>query len=106
MNIGWMCGGVAHSQKIGECTADYHKHGPWNMKSGSLGVFLWFRKLLYSCNRRNVTLLCTSTQRDVISFIRPPPTIILQVTNAGMRRPGYETNETYVPSALGLTAGA
>ena len=49
--------------------------------------------------RRNVPLLH-------ISFIRPSPMIVLQVTNAGMRRPGYETNETYVPSVPGLTAGA
>jgi len=44
---------------------------------------------------RNVPLLHTFTQRPgmslhMISLTRPSPTLVQQVTNAGMRRPGYE----------------
>ena len=29
-----------------------------------------------------------------LSLTRPPPTLVLQATNAGVRRPGYEANHT------------
>ena len=43
----------------------------------------------------NVPLLHTSTQRPpmslhVTSFTRPSPVLVLQATNAGVRRPGNE----------------
>jgi len=53
---------------------------------------LEFRKLL---NKRNVALFHPSTQHPVtslhvISFTRPSPALVLQMTNIGVRRPGYE----------------
>ena len=46
---------------------------------------------------RNVPLFHMSTQRldtslHVISFTRPSPALVLQVTNAWVRRPGYEAS--------------
>jgi len=52
--------------------------------SDSLGDVLWVHKLY----RRNVPLLHTSLH--VISFTRHFPALVLKVTNARVRRPGYE----------------
>ena len=48
---------------------------------------------------RNMPLLHTSTQspgapQHVISFTRPFPMLVLQATNAGVRRPGYKAWQT------------
>jgi len=42
---------------------------------------------------------CPGMSLHVISFARPPPTLVPQATNAGVRRPGYEARES-----LGKTA--
>jgi len=62
--------------------------------SGSLGDISWVQK---TPHRRNAPLLHTSTQwpgksLHVISFTRPSPALAQQVTNAGVRRSGYEVN--------------
>jgi len=60
-----------------------------------LVTFLGFRKPLYSCTE----WMCHSSTRPwtslhVISFTRPSPTLVLQATNAGVRRPGYQASIT------------
>jgi len=49
--------------------------------------------------RRNVPLLhtstlCPDTSLHVISFTRHSPTLVLQATNVGVKRPGYKANLT------------
>jgi len=56
-------------------------------------MLLGFRKLLYSCTEG----MCHSSTRPgtslhVISFTRPSPALVLQMTNAGVSRPGYEAS--------------
>ena len=56
-----------------------------------LVTFLGFRKPLYSRTEGMChSSTCPGTSLDVISFTRPSPTLVLQVTNAGVRRPGYK----------------
>ena len=85
--------------KVSECateaTTDYAQLS--SQHQAVLAMFFWVQKAasqLYSY-RRNVPLLHTSIQGPgislhVISFTRPSPTLVLQVTNAEVRRPGYE----------------
>ena len=35
---------------------------------------------------------CSGTSLHMISFTRPPPALVLQATNTGVRRPGYEAS--------------
>jgi len=59
--------------------------------SDSLGNISWIQKATLQLYRRNVPLLHTS--RYVIhmtQFYQAFPVLLLQVTNAGVRRPGYE----------------
>ena len=35
---------------------------------------------------------CPGTSLHVIRFTRPPPALVLQATNTGVRRPGYEAS--------------
>ena len=91
LNVGWTCGEVAYSQKNCRMTAP--------LTPDSLGNISWVQKATLQLYRRNVPLLTTSTQcvgmsLHVISFTRPSPTLILQVTNAGVRRPGYEATDS------------
>ena len=63
--------------------------------SDSLGNFSWIQKAALQLYRRNVPLLHTSryvTAHDSCSFTRPSPALILQATNTGVRRLGYEAN--------------
>ena len=55
--------------------------------SGSLGDVSWIQKATLQLYRRNVPLL-HSPGMSVLPGL--PPTLVLQVTNAGVRRPGYE----------------
>jgi len=62
--------------------------------SDNLGDISWIQKGALQLYRRNVPLLHMS--RYVIahdSFTRPSPTLILQATDAGGRRPGYEATQ-------------
>ena len=57
----------------------------------------------------NVPLLLMSTQRldmslHVISFTKPSPTLVLQATNAEVRRPGYEANAERVSPVVLYTS--
>ena len=65
--------------------------------SDSLGDVSWVQNATLQLYRRNVPLLHTSTQHPgmslhVISFTRPSPVLVLQATNTGVRRPGYEAS--------------
>jgi len=60
-----------------------------------LATFLGFRKPLYSCTEG----ICHSSTRPGMSvhrfsFTRPSPALVLQVTNAGVRRPGYKATSS------------
>ena len=62
-----------------------------------LAMIFWLQKAALQLYRRNVPLLHTSTHRlgtslHVTSITRPSPTLVLQVTNTGLRRPGYESS--------------
>jgi len=71
---------------------------------GSLGYVSEIQKAALQLYRRNVPLLHTPTQLDqcpgmsqhVTSFIRPSSVSVLQATNVGVRRPGYETTNILV----------
>ena len=61
--------------------------------SDDLSNVSWVQKAALQLYRRNVPLLHTSTQRPgmslhMISFTKPSPALVLQATNAGVRRPG------------------
>jgi len=81
--------------------------------SGSLDDVSWIQKAALQLYRRNVSLLhmstqCLGTSLHVISFTRPSFTLVLQVTNARVRRPGYEVRLFLlfpVSSKGGLDAG-
>ena len=65
----------------------------------SLGDVSRVQKAALHLYRRNVPLPHTSTQRPgmslhVISFTRPSLALVLQVRNAGVRRPGYEARRS------------
>ena len=71
---------------VSECTTD-HKHGPQN--NWALNT-----RQSWLC-RRNMLLLhtftqCPGTSLHMISITRPSPMLVLQATNAAVRRPGYE----------------
>ena len=71
------------------------------LTSGSIGNVSWVQKADLQLYRRIVPLLRMSIQRPgmslhVNSFTRPSPVLVLQATNAGVRRPGYEV----IPSQL------
>jgi len=55
-----------------------------------LTTFLGFRKPLYSCTEECATSLHTSSQVHHCMWLEPSPALVLQATNAGVRRPGYE----------------
>ena len=93
LDVGWTCGGVAHSFDIAVKwllnskmlpRLPYVKHSvvPW-----SVLVMFFFSG--------NVPLLHIPTQHPgtslhMISFTRPSPVLVLKVTNARVRRPEYE----------------
>ena len=56
--------------------------------SDRLGDVSWVQKAALQLYERNVPLFHTS--RYVISFTRPALVLVLQATNAGVKRPGYE----------------
>jgi len=61
--------------------------------SDSLGDVSWIQKVTLQLYRRNVPLLHTSRYvipRDLVLPGLPPAALVLQVTNTGARRPGYE----------------
>jgi len=60
--------------------------------SDSLGDVSWIQKATLQLCRRNVPLLHTSRYVIARDSVLPglPPALILQETNAGVRRPGYE----------------
>jgi len=63
--------------------------------SDSLCDVSWIQKAALQLYRRNVPLLQTSRYviaHDSCSFTRPSPALVLHVTNAWVRRPGYEAN--------------
>ena len=59
--------------------------------SDSVGDLSWVQKVPLQLYRRNLPNLHTS--RYVISSTRPSPMLVLQATNAGLRRPGYEAKD-------------
>ena len=66
-------------------------------------MFLGFRKLLRGCTEGT----CHSTiypgmSLHVISFTRPFPALVLQVTNTGAKRPGYEASGPLEGSGMDL----
>ena len=76
-----------------------------HLTSGSLGDVSWVQKAALQLYRRNVPLLHMPTQRPrmslhVISFARLSPMIVQQVTNAGVRRSGYEATLQLYPLQL------
>ena len=50
--------------------------------------------------RRNVPLLHTSRYVIGLSFTRPSPALVLQATNTGVRRPGYEASFHHLQSLI------
>jgi len=69
-----------------------------------LATFLGFRKPLYSCTEAMCHSSHPSTSLLVISFTRPSPTLVLQVTNTGARRPGYKAKWALVSVLLAQSA--
>ena len=70
-----------------------------------LGNVSLIQKATLELYSRNVPFLYTS--RCVIArhqFTRPSPTLVLQVTNTGVRRPGYEAKWTLVSALLAQSA--
>ena len=70
-----------------------------------LGDVSLIQKATLELYSRNVPFLYTS--RCVIArhqFTRPSPTLVLQVTNTGVRRPGYEAKWTLVSALLAQSA--
>ena len=102
LDVGWTCGGVWHSQKNWSKWVHYWSQTPtleWlsAQHQSVLVTFLGFRKPLCSCTEGMChSSTCPGTSLHVTHFTRPSPTLVLQVTNAGVRRPGYKvTYSTY-----------
>ena len=53
-------------------------------------MFLGFRKPFTAVQKECATPPHVQVRLHVISFTRPSPALVLQVTNAGVRRPGYK----------------
>ena len=104
----WTCGGVAHSWKTASKRVRYQSQTRTIQRLSAryqtvLAIFLGFRKLFY---RRNVPLLHTSKyihRCTWLTFTRPSPALVLQVTNTGVKSPGYKASlSTCHSSILGL----
>ena len=73
-----------------------------------LGDVSWVQKATSQAAQKELPLLHMSTQCPGMSLHvgvpRPSPVLVLQATNAGARRPGYEATLT-LPKALKLLGG-
>jgi len=102
LDVGWMCGGVAHSQTkckqmsaLPIANADHRMTE--HLTPDNVGGIFWAQKVSLQLYGRNMLLLHMSTQRlatslHMIRFTRPSPILVLQATNAGVRRPGTTLN--------------
>ena len=67
-----------------------HSAAQWTVAaiSSTFMVFLGMCHILLHTSTQ-----CPGTSLHVKTFIRPSATSVLQVTNTGVRRPGYEANQ-------------
>jgi len=84
-----LCSSFLNPRNVARLLDVKHSVAPWS-------VFVIGNALTCSLSK-DVPLLNMSTQRPgtslhMISFARPSPVLVLQVTNAGVRRPGYEAS--------------
>ena len=98
----WRSGTFPEKPQVYGCTTDC-KHGLSARHQTVLAMFLGFRKPLYSCTEgmcHSSTPLGTSL--NMISFTRCSLVLVLQATNAGVRRTGYEASLELVPLCIDL----
>jgi len=97
LDIGWMRGGVANSQKKTQSvlpTANTDCRMTECSISDNLSDVSWAHKALAvqkDCTT-SIQHPVLGTSLHVISFTRPSPILVLQATNAGVRRPGHEVS--------------
>jgi len=107
LDIGWMCGGVAHSfhtavkqliwtQEMSPRVPNVRcSVAPWSVFA--IGSALTYLQLFWKCATPLHIHPMFGTSLHVISFTRPSPVLVLQVTNARVRRPGYEATKQLRP---------
>ena len=91
LDIGWMWGGVAHSQKTASKWVHYLSQTQTIEQLGTrhqafLGSEGCMEGMCHSSTHSPNVQVC----HCMISLTRPSPTLVQRTTNAGVRRPGYE----------------
>ena len=94
----WTCGGVAHSRKTASKQVPYRlqtrtveRLSAWHQTV--LVTFLGFRSRFTAVQKECATPPHIQVRHTTwLSFTRPSPALVLQATNAGVRRPGNKAN--------------
>ena len=88
---------ILENDRVSECGTDHSHRLLSGQHQAVSATFLGFRKL--TCIER----MCHSSTRagwslHMTTFTRPSfPMLVLQATNTGVRRPGYEANSLQQP---------